>query len=156
MIFKILKTERPISNASFIPRRHICGVHICWTGYLHVCIYGNKLIWLDLTWLDLIWQLLAENHRCDPCILLTYLWYLLEKFYSDWDFVIVISQISKVLHPSFALILYLYTKTSDISPTIEGNKIGNECMQNFAIFLVILPSDECHWTLLMISQNRFG
>ena len=49
MIVKILITEGPISNASFIPRCHICGVHICWTEYLHVCLYGNKLIWLDLT-----------------------------------------------------------------------------------------------------------
>ena len=45
MIFKILIIEGPISNASFIPRCHICGVHVCWTEYLYVCIYGNKLIW---------------------------------------------------------------------------------------------------------------
>ena len=55
MIFKILITEGPISNASFIHRCHLCGVHICWTEYLHVCIYGNKLIWrLDLTYFNFL------------------------------------------------------------------------------------------------------
>ena len=49
VILKILKTEGPISDASFNPGCHIiCWVYVCWTEYNHECIHGNKLIWLDL------------------------------------------------------------------------------------------------------------
>ena len=63
MIFKILITEGPISNASFTPRCHICGVHICWTEYLHVCMYGNKLIWLDLTLVQIMACCLFKDNK---------------------------------------------------------------------------------------------